>query len=414
MNFPAQLLLIGTAFFAGNGYCQSQIPGVGSLWEKQIRYISSDTLGKKDFTKVLRVENGTPIFSVSLGGYDGVLFQSGDDVVGVVGTCAASHVVGGQPPNVCGWTPCTTQVGQTIKRKFIAVTPLNSCAPVEGFIEHTGVVRTEIEVAGQRYSVVKTPSGLKVPSIGTAKWTAYIAANLGEVHAESPGRETVYSKVAVNLETAAVQSLTVSNSIAIKVTEEGANSSEKLIRKFPDKPLIVAVGDSLTLGMGVAATQTYPAVLQQKMANVEILKMGIAGTTVAELADSIATLNQLKPDVILINVGGNDMMRGATRAALRTKLIDLVQALKTLCRNVVLLGLEIDSTFPYSGVYIDVARESGVEILPNLLAGVYKNAAMMSKDGMHPNEDGYAQMARNVEYRLGELKLMASVVSARQ
>jgi acyl-CoA thioesterase-1 len=168
------------------------------------------------------------------------------------------------------------------------------------------------------------------------------------------------------------------------------------------------VGTSLTAGLGLDPEEAYPALLQRKAdslgLHVDIVNAGLSGETSAGALRRIDWLLRGPADVVVIETGANDGLRGlnvdSTRANLRA-IIGKVKAARPAAR-ILLAQMEAPPnlgakyTAAFSAMYQDVAKEEGVGIMPFLLQGVAGVTSLNQSDGIHPNERGEEIVAANV------------------
>jgi acyl-CoA thioesterase-1 len=171
---------------------------------------------------------------------------------------------------------------------------------------------------------------------------------------------------------------------------------------------VLIVGTSLTAGLGLDPDEAYPALLQRKAdslgVHVEIVNAGLSGETSAGALRRMDWLLRGPADVVIIETGANDGLRGldvdSTRANLQA-IVGKVKAARPAARILLAqmeappnLGAKYTSAF--HAMYQDVARETSTEVMPFLLAGVAGIASLNQPDGMHPNEKGEQIVANNV------------------
>jgi len=171
---------------------------------------------------------------------------------------------------------------------------------------------------------------------------------------------------------------------------------------------VLIVGTSLTAGLGLDPEEAYPALLQHKAdslgLHVDIVNAGLSGETSAGALRRMDWLLRGPADVVVIETGANDGLRGlnvdSTRANLRA-IIAKVKAARPAARILLAqmeappnLGAKYTTTF--SAMYQDVAKEDGVSIMPFLLQGVAGVTSLNQQDGIHPNERGEQIVADNV------------------
>ena len=168
------------------------------------------------------------------------------------------------------------------------------------------------------------------------------------------------------------------------------------------------VGTSLTAGLGLDPEDAYPALLQRKAdslgLHVDIVNAGLSGETSAGALRRIDWLLRGPADVVVIESGANDGLRGlnvdSTRANLRA-IIGKVKAARPAAR-ILLVQMEAPPnlgakyTDAFRAMYQDVAKEAGVSVMPFLLEGVAGVTALNQQDGIHPNERGEQIVANNV------------------
>jgi acyl-CoA thioesterase I len=172
-------------------------------------------------------------------------------------------------------------------------------------------------------------------------------------------------------------------------------------------PLIVAFGDSLTAGYQLPPTEGLAPELQRVLAaaglEASVFNAGVSGDTTAAARQRLAfVLDGLprKPDLVIIGLGGNDLLRGlpveetrANMAAMLTLLRERgIQPMLSGMRAPLNMGPEYVAAF--DSLYPELAAEYDAPLLPFLLDGVITDPAMLLPDGIHPNEAGVDRMAR--------------------
>ena len=191
--------------------------------------------------------------------------------------------------------------------------------------------------------------------------------------------------------------------------ERGTGTSEKRVAPVPDaRKTVLMVGTSLTAGLGLDPEEAYPALLQRKAdslgLHVQIVNAGLSGETSAGALRRIDWLMRGPADVVVIETGANDGLRGlnvdSTRANLRA-IITKVKAARPSAR-ILLAQMEAPPnlgakyTAAFSAMYQDVAKEAQVSVMPFLLRGVAGVTSLNQGDGIHPNERGEQIVANNV------------------
>ncbi len=169
--------------------------------------------------------------------------------------------------------------------------------------------------------------------------------------------------------------------------------------KIKTGDVIVAFGDSLTHGNGATEEQAYPAVLG-RMINRTVINAGVPGETTAEgLVRLPQVLEKEQPKLVLLCLGGNDMLRRSDAPSIETNLRKMIQAIRTSGASVVLIGVPQPALF--SGppaLYEKLADEFKLPYEGEIFNEVLKNPRTKS-DAIHANAEGY----RLVAERLAEL-----------
>jgi acyl-CoA thioesterase-1 len=169
---------------------------------------------------------------------------------------------------------------------------------------------------------------------------------------------------------------------------------------------IVAVGDSLTAGLGVNAEEAYPALLGKKLQaaglNFRVVNAGSSGETSSGTLSRISWVLNLKPDIVILETGANDGLRGIDPELTRGNLLRLVDICKTGGVTVVLAGMRMVQnlgeayTTAFANIYPEVARERGVILIPFFLEGVAGERRLNQEDGIHPTAAGYRKVVESV------------------
>jgi acyl-CoA thioesterase-1 len=165
------------------------------------------------------------------------------------------------------------------------------------------------------------------------------------------------------------------------------------------EPVKLAIlGDSLAAGYGLAPAQAFPARLQaalkDKGRNVTVINHGVSGDTTAGGLERIDWMMADKPDIVLVELGGNDMLRALDPAATERNLDAIIDKLKQTGVTVWLVGMLAPRNFgpeyvkQFDGLYKRLADKHGVPLYPFFLDGVAQDPALNQPDGIHPNAKG--------------------------
>jgi acyl-CoA thioesterase-1 len=165
---------------------------------------------------------------------------------------------------------------------------------------------------------------------------------------------------------------------------------------------LVSFGDSLTAGYGVALSESYPSILEKRLQengiSVTILNMGVSGETTSMALERLNFVLQQNPDIVLLGLGANDMLRGLPPEQARANLETMVQFFQKNNTKVVLLGMEAVATNgasyrkEFNTIYPDLAKKYSLPLVPFFLDGVALNQSLNIDDGIHPNRAGYEKI----------------------
>ncbi len=167
---------------------------------------------------------------------------------------------------------------------------------------------------------------------------------------------------------------------------------------------IVAFGDSLTDGSGLDRSESYPTQLE-KLIGKSIVNLGVPGeTTDGGLRRLENDVIARKPRIVLLGLGGNDMLQRKSIDRQFDNLEKMVDRIQSTGALVVLLA--VDGGLLYSGNhgerYRDLAEETGCVYVPNILDGIVGNGLLTLPDKIHPNGEGYRRIAEKIEEHAGE------------
>lgn len=184
------------------------------------------------------------------------------------------------------------------------------------------------------------------------------------------------------------------------------------------RPRIVAFGDSLTAGLGVQADDSYPAQLQRKLDDLKypyrVINAGVSGDTTAGGLRRVPWILNNKPELVILELGANDGLRGLSIDQTKNNLEQVVKQLREAGAVVVLAGMKLppnygeDYTTRFEAIYPALAREYHLPFIPFFLEGVGGASSLNQADGIHPTKEGYEIVVEQV------LKVLKTVLSERQ
>ena len=164
---------------------------------------------------------------------------------------------------------------------------------------------------------------------------------------------------------------------------------------------ILAFGDSLFAGYGVGEENSYPALLEDALReqgiNARIANAGVSGDTSQAGAQRLAfTLDAQaeKPDLVILELGGNDMLRGVSPDQTRASFEEMLGELRRRDIPVLLMGMRAPPNYgpeyqtQFDGLYGELAREYDAELIPFWLEAIYQDPSLFQSDRIHPTVEG--------------------------
>ena len=172
-------------------------------------------------------------------------------------------------------------------------------------------------------------------------------------------------------------------------------------------PVILVVGDSVSAGYGLPGGQGWVDLLAQKVkANdyrYRVVNGSISGdTTAGGNARLPALLAQHKPAIVIVELGGNDALRGGPLATTRSNLDAMVVAAQAAGARVLLIGMEMPSNYgpsyvrDFRALFADVAKTHRVPLVPAFFAGFGEDLALFQPDRIHPTAEAQPRLLNNV------------------
>jgi acyl-CoA thioesterase I len=166
-----------------------------------------------------------------------------------------------------------------------------------------------------------------------------------------------------------------------------------------DRPRIVAFGDSLTAGLGVTAEDAYPARLQRRLdaegIRYRVINAGVSGDTTAGGLRRVEWVLKSRPDIVILELGGNDGLRGLNLQETKANLEGIIRHCQNASVTVVLAGMKlppnygVEYTQGFESIYPALAKQYRLTLIPFFLDGVAGSASLNQADGIHPTSEGY-------------------------
>jgi acyl-CoA thioesterase-1 len=171
-------------------------------------------------------------------------------------------------------------------------------------------------------------------------------------------------------------------------------------------PEILAFGDSLTAGLGLPASEAFPARLQARLKDdgidVKMINAGVSGDTTT---DGLARLDWAladKPDFVILALGANDALRGIDPKIVRANLDKMIDKIKASGAKILLVGMlapsnwGVDYEQAFDRIFPEAAKAHDVPLYPFFLDGVAMNPTLNQPDGLHPNQRGIAVLVDRI------------------
>jgi acyl-CoA thioesterase-1 len=173
------------------------------------------------------------------------------------------------------------------------------------------------------------------------------------------------------------------------------------------KPIkMVVLGDSLSAGLGLTASDAFPAKLQKSLKLkgivVDMINAGVSGDTSSGGRDRLDWSVPGGTDAVVLELGANDALRGTDPKVTRAALSDILTRLKTRKIAVLLCGMVAppnygsDYSARFDAIYPDLAKSFAVPLYPFFLQGVAADAKLNQADGMHPTAEGVDVIVKNI------------------
>lgn len=173
------------------------------------------------------------------------------------------------------------------------------------------------------------------------------------------------------------------------------------------EPTILVLGDSLSSGYGMNAAQGWVSLLQRRLTEAgypqRVVNASISGdTSRGGLARLPAALEQHRPDIVILELGGNDGLRALPLKALEENLMAMIELSRKADAQVILAGMRIPPNYGpgyaerFHALYSQLAERYRLPLIPFLLEGVALDARLMQSDGIHPNVEAQARIVDNV------------------
>jgi acyl-CoA thioesterase I len=172
-------------------------------------------------------------------------------------------------------------------------------------------------------------------------------------------------------------------------------------------PRVVFLGDSLSAGLHLSRDEAFPALLGERLAAqgypLRVVNAGVSGDTAAGGRRRIEWVLRQEPELVVVQLGTNDGLRGTPLPSIEADLVALVERAQAAGARVLLVGLDIPPSYGeeyargFQELFPRVAKRTGAALAPGFLRGVGGVSELNLEDGMHPNPEGHERLADNLE-----------------
>jgi len=170
------------------------------------------------------------------------------------------------------------------------------------------------------------------------------------------------------------------------------------------RPVRIAfLGDSLAAGYGLSGDDAFPALVERTLREqgrpVDVLNAGVSGDTSAGGLARIDWILRSRPDVVVVELGANDALRGQPLAGTERNLRAIVERARAAGARVVLLGMDVPTNYgpdyagAFSALYPRIADDLDVAFVPGFVREVGLDPVLIQPDGLHPTAEGHRRLA---------------------
>lgn len=170
---------------------------------------------------------------------------------------------------------------------------------------------------------------------------------------------------------------------------------------------ILLLGDSLSAAHGIDVSESWPVLLQQRLDREHpgktLINASVSGeTTAGGLQRLPALLDRHNPDVVIIELGGNDGLRGLRLTTIKKNIAEMILASQAIGARVLLIGMHLPPNYgpkyvsDFHNIYTELKDQKGTALLPFLLEGIALSDGMMQADGIHQTAKAQRPILDNV------------------
>lgn len=176
---------------------------------------------------------------------------------------------------------------------------------------------------------------------------------------------------------------------------------------------VLVMGDSLSAGYGIDIEKSWVSLLEKELTkknDVQIINASVSGETSSGGNNRLgALLNEHKPDIVILELGGNDALRGQPLKLLEKNLQAMIEASKKNNAEVLLTGMQIPPNYgarysnQFKELYPKLAEKNNIALVPFLLEGIGGRPELMQRDGIHPTAEAQPIIVNNVKPALEKM-----------
>ena len=176
---------------------------------------------------------------------------------------------------------------------------------------------------------------------------------------------------------------------------------------------VLVMGDSLSAGYGIDIEKSWVSLLEKELTkknDVQIINASVSGETSSGGKNRlVALLNEHKPDIVILELGGNDALRGQPLKLLEKNLQAMIDSSKKNNAEVLLTGMQIPPNYgarysnQFKELYPKLAEKNNIALVPFLLEGIGGRPELMQRDGIHPTAEAQPIIVNNVKPALEKM-----------
>lgn len=187
-------------------------------------------------------------------------------------------------------------------------------------------------------------------------------------------------------------------------------TSQLMAQNLAAKTTILVMGDSLSAGYGIDIEKSWVNLLEKSLTktnDVQVINASVSGETSSGGKSRLpALLNEHKPHIVILELGGNDALRGQPLKLLEANLQSMIDASLQSGAKILLAGMQIPPNYgarysnQFKDLYPKLAEKNNLGLIPFLLEGIGGNTELMQRDGIHPTAEAQQIITDNVQPEL--------------